>query len=298
MDFNNDGIMDLLLGTENGYVALYTGSDNGDSVPLLHSEGYLKSYGNLIVHMQSSPCLYDYNIDGTDDLLVGAGDGQIYVYPNTGTPENYSYNSPCIMFEVETGEVDMGGNAVLQIVDLDGDSRLDLIAAYYNSSYDSRVAFFQGTEPGSPFCFSPPVDLYSDWGESIMTYDNFRIYPFAGDMNSDGSVELISGEYNGDVFYFPGVPGSGFEESFNSAVSSELFTVLSNPVKQSVLQLQVQTAGTSVLSVFDCSGRQISRRTVNPGSVSIDMQNLPGGIYTVVLDSKEGVSSSRITILE
>ena len=286
------------MGTDSYTIALYSGSDSGDSVPLLSSEGYLQSNGTPISITEPSPCIYDYNKDGIDDLLVGSAGGKIYVFINTGTPENYSYNEGYFSLENENGVVDLGYDAIPQAVDLNGDMQVDLIVGYFISD-EGHTAFLEGNGPEVMFNFAPPVDLCSYWGDSTITFQS-PMYPFAGDINSDGSIDLVSGEYFGEMFLFMGEQGAGTSGGSHSQVREPAFTVLSNPVSQTTLRIQVDAADSSSLLVFDCSGRRISEKQVGTGSgeVNIDMANLPPGIYTVVLNSSHGTFSQRITLLE
>lgn len=288
--------MDLLVGTDSYKIALYTGSDSGDSVPLLSSEGYLQSNGTPISITDPSPCIYDYDRDGIDDLLVGSGGGKIYVFINTGTPENYSYNEGYFPLENVNGVVDLGFDAIPQAVDLNGDMQLDLIVGYFISE-EGHVAFLEGEGPEIMFNFAPPVDLCSYWGDSIITFQS-PMYPYAGDINSDGSVDLVSGEYFGEMFLFMGEQGAGTSADSHFQMQEPAFTVLSNPVIDTTLQIQVETAGISHLTVLDCSGRKIAEEQVSAGNTSMDMTNLPSGVYTIVLTSSNGISSQKITILK
>ncbi|MCK5785743.1 MAG: T9SS type A sorting domain-containing protein [Candidatus Sabulitectum sp.] len=288
--------MDLIVGTDSYKIALYSGSDSGDSVPLLSSEGYLQSNGTPISITEPSPCTYDYDRDGIDDLLVGSGGGKIYVFINTGTQGNYSYDNGYFPLENENGVVDLGFDAVPQAVDLNGDMQEDLVVGYFISE-EGHTAFLEGNQAGGMFNFAPPVDLCSYWGDSTITFGS-TMYPFAGDINSDGSVDLVSGEYFGEMFLFMGEPGTGTCADSSLPVQKPVFTVLSNPVTQNTLHIQVDATGSSYLALFDCSGRKISENPVDNGFVTVDMQDLPFGIYTVLLTSSRGVSSQRVTLLE
>ena len=284
------------MGTYSYKIALFLGSDSGDSVPLLSSEGYLQSNGTPINISEGSPCIYDYDRDGIDDLLVGSGGGKIYVFINTGTPESYSYNEGYFPMETTDGVVDLGYDAIPQAVDLNGDMQLDLIVGYFISE-EGHVAFLEGNDPGSMFNFAPPVDLCSYWGDSTITFQS-QMYPYAGDINSDGSVDLISGEYFGEMFLFMGEPGAGTSGDSHFQMQEPAFTVLSNPVIDTTLQIQVEAAGISHLTVFDCSGRKIAEEQVCAGDTIMDMAHLPSGVYTIVLNSSGGMSSQKITILK
>ncbi len=284
------------MGTDSYNIALYAGSDSGDSVPLLSSEGYLQSNGTPINISEGSPCIYDYDRDGIDDLLVGSAAGKIYVFINTGTPENYSYNEGYFPMETTNGVVDLGYDAIPQAVDLNGDMQLDLVVGYFISE-EGHVAFLEGNEPGGMFSFAPPVDLCSYWGDSTITFQS-PMYPYAGDINSDGSADLVSGEYFGEMFLFMGEPGAGTSPGSHLEVQEPAFTVLSNPVIDTTLQIQVEATGISQLTIFECSGRKIAEEQVSAGNACIDMTNLPSGVYTIVLTSPGGMSSQKITILK
>jgi len=285
-----------MVGTDSYNIALYSGSDSGDSVPLLSSEGYLQSNGTPISITEPSPCIYDYDRDGIDDLLVGSGGGKIYVFINTGTPENYSYNEGYFPLETTDGVVDLGYDAIPQAVDLNSDMQVDLIVGYFISE-EGHTAFLEGNRPGGMFNFAPPVDLCSYWGDSTITFGS-PMYPFAGDINSDGSVDLVSGEYFGEMFLFMGEPGAGTSAGSHFQEREPAFTVLSNPVIDATLQIQVEAAGISHLTIFDCSGRKIAEEQVGAGNTSMDMTNPPSGVYTIVLNSSGGMSSQRVTILK
>lgn len=75
VDWNDDGHLDLAVGTFDGYVALLLGDGNGSMVP----DGYIEldemnykgnhraKFGNYCV-----PTFYDLNRDGSDDLICGS----------------------------------------------------------------------------------------------------------------------------------------------------------------------------------------------------------------------------------
>ena len=88
MDFNNDGILDFILGERNGYYNFYTG--NGDGT--LHFIGHSwDNQGNPIQRgYNSAGYLIDWNEDGYIDFIAGgyntetSSGGLLQVYLNTG----------------------------------------------------------------------------------------------------------------------------------------------------------------------------------------------------------------------
>lgn len=86
-----------------------------------------------------------------------------------------------------------------------------------------------------------------------------------------------------------GIPGDGFP------ASDPGLTVLTNP-STGVVQLNVPRTG--VISVYDCSGRLLSREEALPGEAALDLSDLPAGVYSLVLrDGPENLSVGRVTLV-
>ena len=83
VDWNDDNKKDILLGSGNGTLKLYL-NNGSDSNPVLASSSILINGEKLLnVGNDSSPFVTDWDVDGDKDLLVGNGDGLIYLYLNS-----------------------------------------------------------------------------------------------------------------------------------------------------------------------------------------------------------------------
>lgn len=248
--------------------------------------------GQVLVNYNPSPVLTDYDNDGLLDLLVGSQGGKIYIYINTGTPESYSFNDSCFTLSTEAGQVDLGWRASIQSIDLDGDLLEDLVAGYRQNE-TSHVAWLRNLGASAPFRYAPPEDLFAYSGDSLITHSH-EIYPFAADLNGDGTLDLTVGDYWGEVFYYQGLPQSGVA----SPPSSNGISAIENPVSGDCLHLRVTDTGNGTLYITDLSGRIAVRRdNLTPGEVSIELIGLPSGIYSAVLHTKDGVVSERFTVI-
>lgn len=118
-DLNNDGIIDMAVGSRSGELRVYYG-DMG-----LYGTEFNDYESVDAVTSWCSPCIADTNGDGRDELFAGTFDGYIAVFDGTtligymmGTERNYKGND----------NLKFGTNCVPRFYDINGDGVLDLIA--------------------------------------------------------------------------------------------------------------------------------------------------------------------------
>ncbi len=84
MDFNNDGILDLVLGERDGYYNFYTGNGDGTLHALPYPEDNIGS--PIEREHNSSAYLDDWNEDGYIDFVAGDYNQNTYLFfANDGT---------------------------------------------------------------------------------------------------------------------------------------------------------------------------------------------------------------------
>jgi len=87
VDWNGDARKDLLLGDGSGTLMLYL-NEGTDAHPLFSSSRLLTAEGKPIgADSHAAPFIADWNADGQQDLLLGGGDGHVYVYYRTAGQE-------------------------------------------------------------------------------------------------------------------------------------------------------------------------------------------------------------------
>ena len=88
VDWNNDGMKDLIVGSIDGKIHIYL-NKNADAEPDFISQSFaLEDYFVLEVPgLRSSPEILDLDSDGRKDILTGNTNGQLLFYSNVGTNE-------------------------------------------------------------------------------------------------------------------------------------------------------------------------------------------------------------------
>ena len=191
VDWNGDGIYDLLAGDANGTLTVFLGQETGN-ISLLPGQTiqvrgiptYISTGG------WSAPAMVDWNGDGHPDLLGGGNDGKISYYENDGS------NEFIFKWNLSTGgsEVDVGFRSAPKAIDWDSNGRLDILVG----DLDGYVYRFEAIN-GDLRNVTPLGRLTADGAEIQVSQ---RATPCPADIDEDFDLDLIVGDDTGRVRWF------------------------------------------------------------------------------------------------
>jgi hypothetical protein len=207
-DLDDDGDLDALIGSGTGE-SIYFANTGSAGAPAFAAAAS-SPFGLADVGTYASPDLADLDGDGDLDALIGAADGHLLFFANTGTAAAPAFAAPV---SDPFGLPDVSRYASPELLDFDGDGDLDAllgngvfwVEAFENTGTATAPAF-AAVYPPSPLGFT-----------SLRGY----LAPAAGDLDGDGDLDVLVGNV-GSVVLFRNT-GTASAPAFVSALAPNGF---------------------------------------------------------------------------
>jgi hypothetical protein len=147
-------------------------------------------FGLTDVGKDAAPALVDLDGDGDRDAVVGSLSGDLEFFRNTGSAVHPDFAAaspnPFSLTNVTP-------RAKPALADLDGDGDLDALVGRFTDGF----SFFRNTgSTTSPAFATPSLDPFS------LATAGFDSAPALADIDGDGDLDTLAGEYYGDLHFF------------------------------------------------------------------------------------------------
>lgn len=290
-DLDNDGDQDMILGS---YIK--------DSIWFFRNTGTPQNFiftfaarGRQIgidsVGQSSNPSLVDIDNDNDKDLFIGATNGRIFFYENTGTSSDFVFTFRSAFY----AGIDVGTESIPRFFDIDNDGDFDLFAG----EEFGKISYYrnEGTSSSPNFIFQ--TNNYKNINVNQNSCPDFV------DIDNDTDPDLFIGNFKGGIFYFR-------NDDINSVKSQSRIVISDYYLKQNfpnpfnpstVISFNISPDAKQKMSnvkivVFDITGKKIAElmnEMKGPGeySVTFNAAEFSSGIYFYRLFADETVIDSK-----
>lgn len=211
VDWNNDGLEDLIIGTGSGKVRMYLNVGT-ESNPQFLNYFYAQSNGSDLYCTPSGclgcfPRIVYWDADARKDLLAGQGDGTVKIFLNIGADENPTFNGGTLLQVGQPGSkknINVGGRATPSVVDWNNDGKKDLVVGDIYGKI--HIFINEGTDTEPNFL----SDTLAQADGATLFVPSQRSSPVILDLDGDGKKDLLTGNTNGQLLFYSNV---GTDES-------------------------------------------------------------------------------------
>ena len=215
LDLNNDNVRDIVLGDVSfgNFVALYNDNTGvNQNTSFISQDTFPSNSVPADIYIYPASFYEDVDFDGVKDFIASPNSDNdtedkesIWYYKNYGTNDAPSFlNLQQNNLQDET--IELGRGAKPFLVDLNNDELMDLVVSNFGEfdlsvpiHYSSSIKSYLNIGTASNPIFSKTSD---DFQNISSTLNQLNLAPAFGDLDADGDLDVIVGDFDGNLHYF------------------------------------------------------------------------------------------------
>lgn len=230
-DMDNDGDKEVFLGDLiNPYVFMLTNGGTSENAWMTEQQNDFPNNSESVnLPDFAGTFILDLDFDGVNDFIAAPNSNNSpnyncsWFYKNTGTNEIPNFVIQEKDFIVNT-MMDLGSGSIPTLADVTGDGLMDLVVGTsgYNldaGMRDPRLFLFTNTGSADAPQFTLTNDNwlnFAQYGSQSGAEATWAFAPNFGDIDNDGDLDLVVGEYKGSLFFAENTGGAANPMEFNS----------------------------------------------------------------------------------
>jgi hypothetical protein len=273
-DMDGDGDADMMIGGSTGKLFYFQNTAAiGTTANFVLLQSNLKNSNNRTIDIgdYAAPQIVDVDNDGKNDLVIGGRNGKIAYFHHTGS-----------------------ATATIPIIDsisyLWGNIKIH--DPQYVTGYTYPFLFKQngatniliGSQNGHLYMYNHiDGNLNGIFSLVDSTYQNLyegtRTSPFGADINNDGYMDLIIGNYQGGVSFYKGVSSTNSVTELDNFIHWN-FELYPNPATNNfTIKIDNDFKGIYLLEIYNVVGQIITSQKIANNISTINTERFTPGMY-------------------